>query len=256
MYDKFAAVYDYFVDWKARLSYEMPFILEQLAQLGQEPAHIKVLDAACGTGQHAIALAQSGYQVAGADLYPQMIQLAILNAAAADQKISFKAAGFGKIAAAFPNEKFHAVLCLGNSLPHVKSTAEMNAALKDFADLLNPGGLLLLQQRNFDQVMRSRDRHMPPQSHQKGDEEWLFFRFYDFEANGLIQFNVLTLHRKQNQNWQAEINSTTLMPILSDSLKSELEKTGFSNIRLLGNLKGDSFNPDTSGDLIALATRN
>jgi len=56
------------------------------------------LDAACGTGQHAIALAQAGYQVAGADLFPQMVQLADLNASAADQKIRFKAAGFGSIA--------------------------------------------------------------------------------------------------------------------------------------------------------------
>jgi hypothetical protein len=31
MYDKFASVYDYFVDWRARLSYEMPFISSSLA---------------------------------------------------------------------------------------------------------------------------------------------------------------------------------------------------------------------------------
>lgn len=57
MYEKFASVYDYFVNWSERLSYEMPFILEQLSQLGNDPYQIKVLDAACGTGKHAIALA-------------------------------------------------------------------------------------------------------------------------------------------------------------------------------------------------------
>jgi len=35
MYEKFASVYDYFVNWSERLSYEMPFILEQLSQLAK-----------------------------------------------------------------------------------------------------------------------------------------------------------------------------------------------------------------------------
>ncbi len=255
MYEKFASVYDYFVDWSTRLSYEMPFILEQLSHMGKDPYQIKVLDAACGTGQHAIALAQAGYQVAGADLFPQMVQLADLNASAADQKIRFKAAGFGSIATAFPDEQFQAVLCLGNSLPHVKSSSELQAALVDFAKLLAPGGLLLIQQRNFDYIMRAKERHMPPQSHQKGDEEWLFFRFYDFEPSGLIQFNILTLHRKKDQKWQVELNSTTLMPILSEELMKALDNSGFSEIRLFGNLKGETFDPLTSGDLIVLAKR-
>lgn len=90
MYEKFASVYDYFVNWGERLSYEMPFILDQLSQLGKDPYQIKVLDAACGTGKHAIALAQAGYQVAGADLFPQMVQLADLNASAADQRYASK----------------------------------------------------------------------------------------------------------------------------------------------------------------------
>jgi len=255
MYEKFASVYDYFVNWSERLSYEIPFILEQLSQLGKDPYQIKVLDAACGTGKHAIALAQAGYQVAGADLFPQMVQLADLNASAADQKIRFKAAGFGSISAAFPDEQFQAVLCLGNSLPHVKSSNELQAALVDFAKLLAPGGLLLIQQRNFDHIMRGKERHMPPQSHQKGDEEWLFFRFYDFEPSGLIQFNILTLHRKKDQNWQVELNSTTLMPILSEDLMRALNNARFGHIQCFGNLKGDAFDPLTSADLIVLAKR-
>jgi SAM-dependent methyltransferase len=214
-----------------------------------------VLDAACGTGQHAIALAQAGYQVAGADLFPQMVQMADLNASAADQKIYFKAAGFGSISTAFAEEQFQAVLCLGNSLPHVKSSTELQATLLDFAKLLAPGGLALIQQRNFDQIMYSKERQMPPQSHQKGDEEWLFFRFYDFEPSGLIQFNILTLHRKKDQKWQVELNTTTLMPILSEELTKALENAGFGDIQRFGNLKGEAFDPLTSGDLIVLAKR-
>ena len=106
MYDKFASQYDYFVNWKSRLAFEMPFIQEQLSRLSDAPERLKVLDAACGTGQHAIALARLGYDVSGADLFPQMLSLANTNALAADVNITFKAAGFGSIAAVFPKSAF------------------------------------------------------------------------------------------------------------------------------------------------------
>ena len=256
MYDKLASVYDFFVDWKTRLEYEMPFILEQLGQLGDDHAQLKIMDAACGTGQHAIALSKEDYQVFGSDLFPQMVTQAALNAKAADQQIIFKTAGFGHIASIFETSRpFDAVLCLGNSLPHVQSTQELHSALKDFANLLKPGGLLLLQSRNFDQIMLSRQRWMEPQTYQADNEEWLFFRFYDFEPSGMIQFNILTLNRHKPETWQVKLTSTHLLPLLSEVLKDTLTQTCFKDLRLFGNMKAETYNSQHSGDLIILATK-
>jgi len=80
LYDVFSADYDRFVDWPSRLAYELPFIEEQLAAGGAR----RLLDAACGTGAHAIALAQQSYTVVGADLSAGMIERAQQNASAAD----------------------------------------------------------------------------------------------------------------------------------------------------------------------------
>jgi glycine/sarcosine N-methyltransferase len=77
-------------------------------------------------------------------------------------------------------EVFEAVLYLGNSLPHVLDEAGLAAALKDFAAVLRPGGLLVLQ-----------NRWMEPQSAQAGRTEWLFVHFYDFLVDGTIDFNIL-----------------------------------------------------------------
>jgi len=71
----------------------------------------------------------------------------------------------------------------------------------------------------------------------------------------LIQFNILTLHRKKDQKWQVELNSTTLMPILSEDLMRALNNARFGHIQCFGNLKGDAFDPLTSADLIVLAKR-
>ena len=61
-YDDFSQDYDRFVNWGTRLEAEIPFIKARLRELdlteGSKPS---VLDAACGTGMHAIRLAQKGY---------------------------------------------------------------------------------------------------------------------------------------------------------------------------------------------------
>ncbi|MGQ9804240.1 MAG: hypothetical protein ACUVSH_10470 [Anaerolineae bacterium] len=51
MYDDFSADYDRFVDWPGRLAAEVPFIVQRLQRVGAR----RVLDAACGTGMHAVA---------------------------------------------------------------------------------------------------------------------------------------------------------------------------------------------------------
>ena len=129
MYDVFSSDYDRFVNWPSRLEAELPFIQAQLDAAGARSA----LDAACGTGRHAIALAERGYETAGADISQQMVSRARQNAAAAGVDVRFEAAGFGGLAAAFGRRSFDAVLCLGNSLPHVLSEAELAGALADFA---------------------------------------------------------------------------------------------------------------------------
>lgn len=254
MYDKLASIYDYFVNWENRLAYELPFLEQQLRTLGEDPSQIRVMDTACGTGHHAISLANLGFQVSGSDLFPEMVSLADANAKAAGEKVTFQTAGFGNISASFGQPgQFDAVLCLGNSLPHVDSKKDLQKALRDFNELLQPGGMLVLQMRNFDLVMGEKKRWMEPQSVKDGATEWLFMRFYDFETDGRIQFNILSLHRKENATWQTQLTSTHLLPIYSENLKAELGALGFHDIRLYGNLAAEPYAADSSGDLVLIA---
>ena len=70
MYDSLSSDYDRFVNWQNRLAIELPFIIQQLQQINAK----SILDAATGTGMHAIALAQLGYFTAGSDISTGMIQ--------------------------------------------------------------------------------------------------------------------------------------------------------------------------------------
>jgi hypothetical protein len=115
--------------------------------------------------------------------------------------------------------------------------------------------MLLLQMRNFDLVMGEKKRWMEPQTVKDGSTEWLFLRFYDFEIDGKIQFNILSLHRTENSPWQTQLASTHLLPIYSEQLKAELGTLEFSDIQLYGNLAGEPYAAESSGDLVLIASK-
>jgi len=295
MYDDFSADYDRFVDWPARLAVELPFIERQLQAVGAR----RVLDAACGTGVHAIALAQRGYQVAGADLSAGMIERARANAAAAGVGVRLVVAGFGELSATLTpalslggrgggtltpalslggrgsetltpalslggrGEEalsapggFDAVLCLGNSLPHLLTPEDLAAALADFVACLRPGGLVLAQNRNFDALVARHERWMEPQSRREGQAEWLFLRFYDFEPDGLLTFNLVTLRREGVGGWSQRVTSSRLRPLVQKDLTEALCANGFAEIACWGDMRGVPFDPQASPNLVVTARRN
>ena len=258
MYDAFSVDYDRFVNWPARLALELPFLEKEIQAAAQPGRTPRILDAACGTGMHGISLAKKGYAVAGADLSSGMIAKARLNASAAGVDVSFTAAGFGELHESMSKSRlfpFDCLICLGNSLPHLLSASELASALKDFAAVLRPGGRIVLQNRNFDRVVANRIRWMDPEGHKEGEREWLFWRFYDFEADGLIAFNLLTLTRSEEGPWQQRITTSRLRPLLEAELTQALAAAGFSGAAVYGALDGSPFNPLESGNLVVTATR-
>jgi glycine/sarcosine N-methyltransferase len=251
MYDAFSADYDRFVDWPGRLAAEMPFVERELLAVNAR----RVLDVACGTGMHAIALAQRGYEAVGADLSVGMIERAQTNAAKAEVGARFEVAGFGELGARV-GAGFDAVLCLGNSLPHLLTLTELVAALGDFAACLRPGGLLLVQNRNFDAVLARGERWMEPQSYREGDAEWLFLRFYDFERDGTLAFNLLTLQRDGTGAWSQQVAVARLWPLCQRELTAALGVAGFEESACYGDMQGASFDSVYSPNLVVTALYN
>lgn len=252
MYDSFSSDYDRFVNWSSRLSFELPFIEECLT--AAEAVHI--LDAATGTGMHVISLAQRGYRASGADLSAGMIEHAQRNAEAAGVQANFRLAGFGDLGGAFYDERpFDAILCLGNSLPHVLTPAALATTLEDFAICLRKTGLLLIQNRNFDAVMSDMQRWMEPQEYREGGKEWMFIRFYDFRQDGLIDFNILTLTREAGGGWRQRVSTTQLYPQCKDELVEALNSAGFADITVYGGLNGAPFEKSRSGNLVITARK-
>src|SRR5512142_3382471 len=90
-YDALAPLFDVMTDWEARLASEGPFLRALLEQQGAR----RVLDAACGSGGHALALARWSYAVTGADSSAGMVRIAEATARAAGLDVPFAVAGLG-----------------------------------------------------------------------------------------------------------------------------------------------------------------
>ncbi len=250
-YEELAGDYDLLVSWDARLVREKDFLLGVCHKVTAKAA----LDAACGTGMHAAWLARQGLSAAGADASSAMIARARENARRAGVEVDLRVAGFGELARAF-SARFDLVTCLGNSLPHLLDDASLAAALEDFAAVCAPGAALVIQNRNYDRLLREKSRFMPVAARSAGDEETLFLRITDYRADGsdLVDFTVVTLKKKAGA-WSQSERTTPLRALRRGVLEGALRAAGFSTIELFGGFDSSPFDERSSPDLLVVARR-
>lgn len=263
-YDRQAAVYEVMNDWPSRLAFELPFLRRAL-----EHARARtLLEVACGGGHHAIALALEGYTVSGADLSAAMIDLARRNAAQPDVSIRFEQAGFADIGTPF-NVTFDAVLCLGNSLPHVLTEEDQLAALTAMHGRLRHGGVLVLQNLNYDLRWKSRPRFFALNPVTLDGRPALVWRIADYHdpgtrvagldgpcpEPGLITFHIATIEQDAEGKWQATVRSTLQRPLFANDLTRWLAQVGFQDATLFGGMDASTFDSGSSPDLVIVARK-
>ena len=96
-----------------------------------------LLEVACGTGLHAMAL-QEYYQVEGIDLDAEMLAVASQN----NPNIPFYQADMAEFNL---GKQFDAITCLFSSIGYVKTKARLGSALQAMTDHLTPGGVLIVE---------------------------------------------------------------------------------------------------------------
>lgn len=246
-YDELGSSYDTMVSWAGRLEREDQFFRAMFDAHGVT----RVLDAACGTGMHAVAFALQGRRSAGADISPVMIAQAHANARKAGVDVQWKVAGFGELSRAFEGP-FDAVTCLGNSLPHLPDDEALTGALCDFARLLGPGGLLVIQDRNYDKVLASRGRSVHLNAREEPDGETLFVRMSEPRGGDTVDFCILTL-RKRAGAWSTDLASTPLRAITRLVMEEALARAGFVAVEVYGDYSRAAYGAPKTGDLVVVA---
>ena len=115
------------------------------------------LDAACGSGSFSIALKQLGVDVVGTDISQAMLDKAVINAQQFNLNMDWLQVPMQQIKNTI-RQKFDAIFCLGNSLPHLLTPADLESSLNGFYSVLNPGGVLMIQILNYTKILKEKSR--------------------------------------------------------------------------------------------------
>lgn len=140
--------------WTDRTEKEVERAMRMLKPEGGE----RVLDLACGSGRHSLELRRQGFEVVGADISPELLEIARRDAERDGLEVSFVEADLRELDF---DAEFDIVLSLNDGAIGYLETDEEN--LRSFAVIsraLRPGGKHLMQLPN---VLYARE-HLPQKS--------------------------------------------------------------------------------------------
>jgi 2-polyprenyl-3-methyl-5-hydroxy-6-metoxy-1,4-benzoquinol methylase len=200
------------------------------AERGATPRSL--LDAGCATGDQAIALARLGWRAFGIDSEAAMIEAAQAKARAEAADAVFSVASMLDLDKLFPACSLDLVLCLGNTLPHLRGDG-IGAFLEASRKLLRPTGALVLQLLNYGLAGIGAGYAFPPLV--SGQTEMR--RRYESlgsgkksegprqPRNGEAEALRFIVELKSGGGWKTE--ETILEPIAPPRLESLLTRAGF-----------------------------
>ncbi len=191
-----------------------------------------VLDASCGPGTQAIALAQLGYEVTAADPSAGILARARENAAACDvtRNITFVQSDFQNLHHAVSGP-FDAIMTKGSSIPHLLRDEQIEETLLIFYELLRPGGILLIGLRDFEQLLEDRPRFMPGRIHDGPPEQIITFDIWDWDDGPPITVTVNSfIVRGGGQTYQVTKRPVVFRALTADEVEVVMSEVGFANI--------------------------
>ncbi len=220
--------YDRSINWNARLERELPVLVDIFGTPGEGG----LVDAGCGTGRQAIALAERGYRTIGVDSSEDMLNVARrLCAAGAARTPSFVHARYDQMFDRVGGGH-DGVFCLGNALAASGTRDAVLQAIASFGRCVREGGRMFLQVLNF-AAMRQEDPSVrgPRVAIVEGCE-YVSFRHFHF-AGDQVQVSNVTFWR--DRMWRKHVRSGRLYPVVLSDLSAACESADLRHkpLRLL-----------------------
>ena len=250
-FDNLSLVYDRSINWDARLRRELPFILAALSESGGT----RVLDMACGSGRHSVAMALKGADVVGFDSSTSMIQAAKELAAEKGVAARFMVANMTNLETVL-KEKFDLIVCLGNSLALVPSLLEVKKLLSAAHSLLRSKGVFVAQVLNFEQIKKTKSRFFQPKGGitSEGDQV-VFARFFTHLEPEESTTLVLTSFVKSSEGWSTTISSQSVLQLDQEVLTQAVQAAGFNQFEVYSDYGGNPFAGTENRNLVIKARK-
>jgi SAM-dependent methyltransferase len=216
----FVDKWDELIDWEGRADGESDFFGKLLRDHNCQ----RVIDAAAGTGYHAITLARDGFDVLAADGAEEMIDKTRENARTLGIELATQVADWRWLSEQV-DDRFDALLCLGNAFTHLFTAEEREQAMQQFYQVLRPGGIVIIDQRNYDSIL---------------DEGFDSKHKYYYTGNGVdaspeeISEDFV---RFRYAFPDGQVHHLTMYPIRQAALKQHMLDAGFTQVDQYGDFQ-------------------
>ncbi len=206
------------------------------------------VDVACGTGLHAILLSQMGIKTTGVDISEHMLKQAAIHGKEFGGKVTWLLSSMEELKSKV-YEGYDSIFCIGNSIPHILDGPSLEKTFNGFYEVLNPGGILVIQLLNYKKIYDTENRIVG--IHREKDTEYI--RFYDFHP--VLTFNILIVTWEGSKS-NYKLQSTELYPYRKEELDIILRKVGFKQFEYYGDMAFSPFDEDNSSNLVLVARKN
>ncbi|MDO4753814.1 MAG: class I SAM-dependent methyltransferase [Bacillota bacterium] len=199
------------------------------------------LDVSIGTGSLTLPLAELGFALYGSDLSPSMLEKCKENAHTKHLEIHLRQCDFRMLRPHFTGKKngksFDLVMSTGNSLPYVRND-ELLDVLEEMDTLVSPGGYLYVDLRNWDKIMKERNRfylynpvfRIHPETQE--EERINLTQVWDYHEEGSVRFHLLYTFETERKIHRREIFEERYYPVEQKVLLDKIREMGYSEIEI------------------------
>jgi len=239
--------YDNFINWKIRLQREIPFLLQYLREE-------TVLDIACGSGRHAIALSEKGFKVVGIDYSENIIKIAnnisknvdnveffVVDATSRKLKDFFLSKGY---------KSFDNVIILGNSIANMGSLEKAKKVIENIYSILKEGGKFLTQTIN----RPIEPYFLPLRKLKRGIMQRIMIPILNFQEEYNVELHFKLIDTNNFSYLETKIDR--LYMFSAEEFEKLVESVGFKVIKKFSGFNYEPFSSEETKTVVWIFEKN
>jgi len=232
-YDELAPLYHLiYQDWNAGITRQGKQLSDIIS--AEWPGSMQVRDVSCGIGTQSIGLALQGYSVAGSDSSPNSVRRAQREAVMRGASIEFSV-GDMRHAGQQQGATFDVVISCDNSVPHLLTDADLQAAFAQMRNSLRAGGGCLITVRDYDNEERGRNILKPYGVRAENGKRYLVFQIWDF-AGDLYDLTLFFVEEDMSTlQVKTHVMRSKYYAVSISTLMELMRGAGFGKVRRIDN---------------------
>lgn len=189
------------------------------------PGNGLAIDLGAGFGAHAIPLARAGYRVVAIDSSAELLE--VLTTHAVDLQVR-------SIEADLLDFRRHAlepaslIVCLGDTLTHLRSTDDVERLTRDVAASLSPDGRFVATFRDYSHPRQGDARFIPVRS----DANRIHTCFLEEQPNHMRVHDIV--HDREGEVWRMRVGSYLKLRLAPERFAEMLRLAGLETIVAAG----------------------